>query len=186
MLSYTDLKSGVYVIVDGKPFEVTDAQFVRMQQRKPVMKTKLRSLLTGGVQERSFQPSDQLEEAELEKKDAVFIYAHRGEFWFSEPGNPKNRFMLKEELVGEKANYLKPNLGATVIKFEDKIIGVELPIKVEYKVVEAPPSARGNTAQGGSKSVTIESGAKVTTPLFVNTGDIIVVNTQTGDYVSRV
>ena len=185
MISYTDLKPGVRVIVDGQPYEVTDSQFVRMQQRKPVMKTKLRSLLTGSVQERAFQPSDRLEEAELEKEDAAFLYAHRGEFWFSEPENSKNRFMMKEDLVGSGAQYLKPSLVVVVIKFQGKIIGIELPIKVEYKVVEAPPSARGNTAQGGSKSITIESGAKVTTPLFVSEGDTIIVNTQTGEYVSR-
>lgn len=185
MLSYTDLKPGVFVIVDGEPYEVTDSQFVRMQQRKPVMKTKLRSILTGSVEVRAFQPSDRLEEAELEKEEAVFLYAHRGEFWFSEPGNPKNRFMIKEVLIGTRAGYLKPNINVTTIKFENKIIGVELPIKAEYKVTEAPPSERGNTAQGGSKSVTIESGAKVTTPLFVSEGDVIVVNTETGEYVSR-
>jgi len=185
MLSYTDLKPGVCVVVDGQPYQVTDSQFVRMQQRKPVMKTKLRSILTGSVQERAFQPSDKLEEAELEKEDAEFLYSRRGEFWFSEPENSKNRFMVKEDQVGRGAQYLKPNLNVVVIKFRNKIIGVELPIKAEYKVVEAPPSARGNTAQGGSKSVTIESGAKVTTPLFVSEGDTIIINTQTGEYVSR-
>lgn len=185
MLSYTDLKPGVYVVVDGQPFEVADSQFVRMQQRKPVMKTKLRNLLTGSVQERSFQPSDALEEAELKKEDAVFLYSHRGEFWFSQTENSKNRFVLKEDAVGTRAPYLKSNLNVVVIKFQEKLIGIELPIKVEYRVIEAPPSARGNTAQGGSKSVVVESGAKVTTPLFVNEGDIILVNTKTGEYVGR-
>ncbi len=186
MLSYTDLKSGVYIVVDSQPYLVVESEFVRMQQRKPVMKTKIKNLITGKTAERSFQPSDNIEEAELEKMKVIFIYESRGEYWFSELNNPKNRFLLKEEEIGELAKFLKPNLEITALKFKDKIINIELPIKVDYKVVEAPPAIKGDTAQGGTKTAVIETGVKITVPLFIQEEDIIRINTQTGEYAERV
>ncbi len=185
MLSYTDLKPGVFIVADGQPYLVVESEFSRMQQRKPIMKTKIKNLLSGKTQERSFQQSDEIEEAELEKIKSLFIYGSRGEFWFNEVGNPKNRFSLKSEEVGEPAKFLKPNLEVTALKFRDKIINVELPIKADCKVIESPPAIKGDTAQGGTKSATIETGAKITVPLFIQEGDIIRVNTQTGEYAER-
>jgi len=186
MLSYNELKPSVLIILDGQPFEVLESEFLRMQQRQPVMKTKLKNLISGKIIERSFQPSDQLEEAEIEKFQAKFLYSHRDELWFCEVNNPKNRFMLKSEVIGDRSKFLKPNLEISAVKFGDKIISVELPIKIGYKVVEAPPAIRGDTAQGGTKVVVLETGAKISGPLFINEGDIIRINTQTGKYVERI
>ncbi len=186
MLSYNELKPGVLIILDGQPFEVLESKFLRMQQRQPAMKTKLKNLISGAVVEHSFQPGDELPEAEIEKFQAKFLYHHRGEFWFSESDNPKNRFMLKFEIITEMKKFLKPNSEITAIKFCDKIISIKLPIKVDYKVTEAPPAIRGDTAQAGTKTVVIETGAKISTPLFINEGDIIRVNTETGEYVERI
>ncbi|MEE8131861.1 MAG: elongation factor P [Candidatus Paceibacterota bacterium] len=186
MLSYTDLKSGVYIVADKQPYLVVESEFVRMQQRKPVMKTKIKNLISGKTIERSFQPSDNIEEAELEKMKAQFIYESKGEYWFHEVDNPKDRFSLKSEEIGELDKFLKPNLEITALKFRDNIINIELPIKVDYKVVEAPPAIRGDTAQGGTKTATIETGAKITVPLFIQEEDIIRINTQTGEYAERV
>lgn len=200
MLSYNELKPGILFIVDGQPYEVLESQFLRMQQRQPVMKTKLKNLISGKIVERSFQPSDSLEEAEIERLQAKFLYSHRDEFWFCESSNPppqrgearsmklsgKNRFALKLEAIGDRAKFLKPNLEISAIKFRDKIISIELPIKVDYKVIEAPPAIRGDTAQGGTKVVVLETGAKISAPLFINEGDIIRINTQTEEYVERI
>jgi elongation factor P len=186
MLSYNELKPGVFIVLNGQPFIVLESQFLRMQMRKPVMKAKLKNLFSGSIVERSFQQTDELEQADLERMKAKFLYSNRGEFWFCEADNQKNRFMIKEEIVGDLKKFLKPNLEAEAFKFNGKIISIELPIKSDYKVVEAPPAIRGDTAQGGTKVVTIETGAKVNVPLFINEGDIIKVNTQTGDYVERV
>ncbi len=185
MLSYNELKPGVLFILDGQPFEVLASEFLRMQQRKPVMKTKIKNLISGAVVERAFQPSDQLEEAEIERSQVKFLYSHRDEFWFCEASNPKNRFVVKAEIISGVSQFLKPNLEITAMKFGDKIISIDLPIKVDYKVIEAPPAIRGDTAQGGTKVVVIETGAKVSAPLFINEGDIIKVNTQTATYVER-
>lgn len=185
-LAYTDLNKGTLFIVDGAPYEVLEMHFLRMQQRKAVVQTKIRNLITGKILDRNYQASDSFEEAEIEKKNAMFIYATRGEYWFHEEGNPKARFSLAEELIGEGAPFLKPNTKVITTIFQGKVIKVELPIKMDFKVIESPPGIKGNTAQGGTKSVTLEGGAKVNAPLFINEGDVIRINTTTGEYVERV
>lgn len=186
MLSYNDLKPGIFIVLNGQPFLVLEANFLRMQMRKPVMKAKIKNLFSGSVVERSFQQTDEIEEADIEKIQAKFLYSSRGEFWFCAANNPKDRFSLGSDMVGDMGKFLKPNMEISGVKLSGKIISIELPIKSDYKVVEAPPAIRGDTAQGGTKSVTIETGAKVNVPLFINEGDIIKVNTGTGDYVERV
>lgn len=171
--------------MDGAPYEVLEAHFLRMQQRKAVVQTRIRNLITGKLLDRNFQPSDSFEEAEIERKSAIFIYESKKQYWFHEEGNSKNRFMIDAELLGDRGQFLKPNLKVATIVFNDKVIKVELPIKMDFKVIEAPPSTKGNTAQGGTKTVTIEGGAKVNAPLFINEGDMIRINTESGDYVER-
>lgn len=186
MLSYTDLTKGVLFIISGEPYEVLESNFLRMQQRKAVVQTKIRNLITGKVLDRNFQPSDQFEEAEIEKKSAIFIYNSRGEYWFHQEGDPSRRFLLSAEILGDSAQFLKPKTKVTTVVFKDRTIKVSLPIKMDFEVIEAPPAIKGNTAQGGTKVVTLEGGAKVSAPLFVNAGDILRINTETGQYVERV
>lgn len=185
-LAYTDLTKGVLFIMDGAPFEVLETHFLRMQQRKAVVQTKIRNLITGKILDRNFQASDFFEEAEIERKNAIFIYESKGQYWFHDEGNPKNRFELSVDLLGEQGKFLKPNTKVTTMVFDEKVIKVDIPIKMEFKVIEAPPAIRGNTSQGGTKTVVVEGGAKVNVPLFVNEGETIRVNTQTGEYVERV
>jgi len=187
MLSYTDLKKGVLFVLDGDPYEVLEANFVRMQQRKAVAQTRIRNLATGKILDRTWQASDNFEEAEVDRKHAVFIYETKGEYWFHEEGNPKARFSLTAELLGEQqAKFLKPNTPVDTWTFNERVIKVAMPIKMEYRVIEAPPSNKGNTAQGGNKAVTIEGGAKINVPLFIEQDEMIRVNTTTGEYVERV
>lgn len=186
MLAYTELKKGTVFIYEKDPYEVIESNFLRMQQRKAVVQTKIRNLITGKILDRNWQASDSFEEAEVEKKNAIFIYESRGEYWFHEEGNPKSRFALSAEIIGSPAQFLKPNTKITSVVFNGKVIKVQIPIKMEFKVVEAPPAIRGNTAQGGTKVVTLEGGVKVNAPLFVDTDDIIRINTETGEYVERV
>jgi elongation factor P len=186
MLAYTDLAKGVLFIFEGAPYEVLETHFLRMQQRKAVVQTKIRNLMTGKILDRNFQASDSFEEVEIEKRHAMFIYEAKGRYWFHEEGNVKARFELDAELVGDQGQFLKPNTRVMTVVYDDKVIRVEIPIKMEFKVIEAPPAIRGNTAQGGTKQVTLEGGAKVNVPLFVNEGDEIRINTTTGEYVERV
>ena len=181
-----DLRIGTFFIIEGQPFEVLFSQHLKMQQRRPVMQTKIKNLLTGKVVERNFQQSDYFEEADIQKKEVKFLYFHRGEFWFSEKDDSSKRFQLSEEIIGESAQFLKPNTIIISLLFNAQIINIELPVKMDFRVIEAPPSTRGNTAQGGTKQVKIETNAMIDAPLFINEGDIIRVNTQTGEYAERV
>lgn len=171
--------------MDNEPYLVLEYNFLRMQQRKPTVQTKLKNLITGKIVAKSFQGSDLFEEAEIGKQPIMFLYSSRDEFWFCETGNPKNRFQLKKETVADQAKFLKPNTEVIAYKFGDKIINLELSVKMDYKVVEAPPSHKGNTTTGGSKNVTLENGLQIQVPMFINEGDVIRLNTSTGEYVER-
>ncbi|MBI4709255.1 MAG: elongation factor P [Candidatus Portnoybacteria bacterium] len=186
MLSYSDLKPGTVFILDGSPYEVLEFNFLRMQQRKPVAQTKIKNLISGKVISRNFQPNETFQEAEIIYKNVKFLYNHRDKFVFTEISDPSKRFELEEEQIGETKKFLKQNSEIEMIEFEGKIINISLPIKMEFKVIEAPPSIKGNTAQGGTKVVKIETGATINAPLFIEEGDIIRINTQTGDYFERV
>lgn len=158
---------------------------MRMQQRKAVMQTKIKNLINGKIIDRNWQASDEFEEAEVERMNAVFIYSSRGEYWFYKEGDQKNRFSLTDEQLGQSGKFLKPNTVVATTVFDGKVIGVKLPVKMDFVVTEAPPSIKGNTAQGGNKVVEIEGGAKIAVPLFINTGDVIRINTESGEYVER-
>ena len=185
MLEYNEITVGKFIIFNGEPWEVLDAHVFRKQQRKPVNATKLKNLISGRVTENSFHVSEKVHEADLENRDIKFIYEQKGEYWFNEAKDASKRFSLKAEQMGNGAKFLKKDIMAKALIFEDKIIGVKLPIKMDLKVTEAPPSIKGNTASGGSKVVIVETGASVNTPFFVNEGDIIKINTETGEYVER-
>lgn len=186
MLEYNEITVGKFIIFDKEPWEVIGSHVFRKQQRKPVNATKLRNLITGRITEYSFHVSEKAEEAEIESKEIKFIYLAKGEYWFHEINDQSKRFSLKEEQIGLPGKFLKKDTIAKAMVFDDRIIGVKLPIKIELKVVEAPPSTRGNTAQGGNKVIKLETGATVNAPLFINEGDTIRVNTETGEYVERV
>ena len=186
MLTSGDLGKGVRILIDGEPYEVLDSNPMKKAQRRVVMQTKLKSLLTGNALERNFHQGDVFEEAEMSKLEAKFLYAHRGRYFFCEVENPSKRFDLGEEILGTQANFLKPNEFVDAIIFNEKIVSISLPIKTRLKVTEAPPGVKGDSAQGGSKIVTLETGAQVSVPLFVEEGDMIEVNTETGEYTRRV
>ncbi len=185
-LSYTDLTVGTIFIKDGTPYEVLSSAFVRMQQRKPVMQLKMKNLISGKVVEYSAHQNEEFEDAEIEKMPVIFIYQNRGEYWFHDKGNPKNRFQLPLEILGQSAQFLKPNIEMLAYRFNGKVINIELPVKIDLKVVEAPPAVKGNTAQGGTKTVTLETGAKINVPLLIEEGDTVKINTQTGEYIERI
>lgn len=186
MLSYNELEKGVIFLYEGQPHLVLHAEFLRMQQRKPVRKTELKSLITGKIIQRNFQMSESFEEVEIDKQQIKYLYNHRGEYWFCDAKDPKVRFSIPAEVVGKQADFVKQNTEVTAIKWGEKIITVEFPIKAELKVKEAPPGEKGNSASNTTKSATLETGAIIQVPMFVNTGDIIRVNTETGQYTERI
>lgn len=186
VLSYNEILPKKVIDYDNSPYEVLSSHIFRMQMRKPVNQTKLRHLISGRVLEISFHQNESVQEAEVESMDATYLYTNKGQSWFAEEGNAKNRFFFPEEVVHDKVQWLVPNTSVEVTTYEEKPITIKTPVKADLKVIEAPPNVKGDTATGGNKSVTLESGASVNVPLFINTGDIVRINTDTGDYVERV
>ena len=186
MLEYSEITERKYIILDNEPWEVIDSHVFRKQQRKPVNATKLRNLITGRVTERSFHVSEKVEEAEIGKKPVKYLYTNKGEYWFCEEKDPSKRFELEEAVIGPGAKFLKPNILLDAMLFDDKIIGLKLPIKMDLKVTEAHPTTKGNTAQGASKMVKLETGVEIQVPMFIKEGDVVRVNTETGLYADRV
>lgn len=182
----TDLKNGMAIVLDNMPYAVLSVKHLHMGRGGSSSFTRLRNLATGQILERNFKQADRIEEADIEKVKSIFLYSHRGEFWFVESNNPKNRFTLKNDILGDIVKFLKNNLEIIALKFNGKIINIELPVTADYKVSSAPPGIRGNTSQGGSKPVIIETGAQISAPLFISEGDIIRVNTESGEYTKRV
>ncbi len=186
MLHLSDIRPGATFLMDGDPYEVLEAQHVQLGRGGGILNTRIRNLRTGAALKRTFKGNDTVEETNVEKRATRFAYAHRGEYWFEDPANPKHRFKLTADQLGDSAQWLIPKLDVVALVFEDQVLAVDLPIKVDYRVADAPPGLRGNTAQGGTKTVTLETGAVIQVPLFIETDDVVRVNTRTGEYVERV
>lgn len=186
MLQYNEIKERKYIVLDGSPYEVISSNVSRKQANKPTNQTKLKSLLSGKVIEKNFHSSEKVEEAEIERKNIKYLYENRGQYWFCDENNPKNRFFLEENTVGNGIKFIKENSLVDAILFDEKVIGIKVPIKVELEVRQAPPAVKGNTATGASKVVELETGATVSVPIFIKEGDIIRVNTDKGEYTERV
>ncbi|OGI75946.1 hypothetical protein A3C67_01095 [Candidatus Nomurabacteria bacterium RIFCSPHIGHO2_02_FULL_42_19] len=201
MLPYNEIREKKIIIYDGEPCEVVESHVARTQQRKPQNQVKLKSLISGKTIAATFHVSESAEEADIDKKDVIFLYANRGEYWFCMPEDKSNRFKLDEILMGNSAKFLKQNSNVTALVWTDendeptdakamagkgKIIKISLPIKINFKVKEAPPVVRGDTSKGGNKVITLENGTTLNAPMFINEGDTISVNTENGEYVERV
>ncbi len=188
-LEYSEIRGGKIILHNDEPCEVIDSHVARTQQRKPQNQVKLKSLMTGKVFPATFHVSDKADEADIEKKEVKFLYHNKNEYWFCFPEEPANRFKLNEALLGSTTKFLKENGLVIALAWDDdgeeKIIGLKLPIKMEFKVKEAPPAVRGDTSKGGNKTITLENGATITAPMFINEGDIVRVNTETGEYYER-
>lgn len=185
MLEYNEILKGKVILYNDDPYEVLDAHVFRKQQRKPVNQTKLRNIITGKVTEQAFHVSEKAQEADLSTKGVKYLYSNKGERWFCAENNPADRFVLSDELIGTPAKFLKENSVVEALIFDEKIIGIKMPIKVDLKVTEAAAAVKGNTAQGGSKQITLETGATLFVPMFINEGDVIRINTELGEYVER-
>lgn len=186
VLSYNEILQKKIINYNGEPYEVISSHIFRMQKTKPQNATKLRHVVSGKVVEISFHQSDTVMEAEVERMQALYLYTARGESWFAEVGNPKNRFSLPEDAVHDKVQWLVPNTAVEVLTYEEKPLTLTIPIKVELRVEDAPPAVKGNTVSGGTKIAELATGARVDVPLFINTGDIVRINTDTGEYTERV
>lgn len=185
VLAYNEILKGCVIDYNNEPYEVLSAHIFRMQQRKPVNQTKLRQLVGGKVVEISFHQNETVTEADIGNMQAQYLYTNRGESWFAEAGNPKNRFSFPEEAIHDKVQWLAGNAAVEVLTYNDKPVTIKIPVKVDLEVKDAPPAVKGNTVSGGTKLATLSTGATVNVPLFINPGDVVRINTDTGEYTER-
>lgn len=184
MLSISDIKKGKKIVLNGKPFLVLADQHSKTGRAGAVLRTKLKNLRDGSIINKTFQGSERAGEASIETKKAQFLYREADTYYFMN-NETYEQFELPQEVVGEQSGYLKEGAEIDVYYFEGNPINIQLPIKMDFEVTEAPPGIKGNTADGGSKQVTLETGLQISTPLFVEKGDVVKVNTEKGEYVER-
>ena len=184
MLNINQVKVGKVIEENNEPYIITETHHHKMARGGAVLKTKLKNLITGNVLDKTFQGNDKAKEAETERKKADYLYKDENEAYFMNNENYE-QFSLGLDQLGEQVKYLKDGTEVTVLYFQSQAVSVELPIKMEFKVVSAPPGVKGNSAGNVNKTVEIETGTSISVPLFINEGDIIRVNTETGEYVER-
>lgn len=185
ILSIASLRPGTAITLDGTPYIITWSQFHKVAQGKGTMKTTLKNLVTGSTIQRTFSGNDRIAGADLSFKKAQYLYEEQDGYAFMDL-QTYDQFTIPKDLVCDNAKFLVENAEISIRYFEEKPIGVELPPKLDFKVTGTDPGVRGDSAQGGTKPATLETGAVIQVPLFVNIGDVVRVNTDTGQYVERV
>jgi len=185
-MEYNQILPKRTVIMDGDPYLVLSSNISKKDRQKASNSVKMKNLRTGGVVDRTFHQADVLQEAEIEKKEVLFLYANKGEYWFCEENDRSKRFSLTENVVGKLSIYVTENSTVEAILFDAEMMSVSTPIKVELKVTEASDAVKGNTSSSATKEVTLETGYLVQVPQFINQGDIIAINTESGLYSERI
>jgi len=184
MLNISDIKSGKNIVHEKAPYAVIFHEQSKTGRAGSVLRTKLKNLITGAVLDKTFQGADSVEEADIHKSKAQYLYREGDNFSFMD-NESYEQFTLPKEVLGASTDYLIEGTEIIVLNFNDIPINIELPAKVTLRVIEAPPGIKGNTVSTGGKVVTLETGLRVSAPLFVNEGDSIVVNTEKGEYSGR-
>lgn len=184
-MDLNDLKIGTIILWEGQPVQVIWSNRMRTAQRKPVMQTKMRNVITGKVYEYSFKFGESIEEADVVREKASFLYADdQGTHFMNQ--ETFETIDINKEVTQEQEKFLKEGFQVQILRFNDKPVSIELPIKVELKVTEAPPDTKGNSGGNVTKPVTLETGLTVNAPMFIKEGDVIRVDTRDGQYVERV
>lgn len=181
MLSINDLKKGTIIQIDDEPYEILETRHSKMGRAGAVLRTKIRNLITGNVLDKTYKGGDKFEEVSLEELRAQFLYKEGEDFYFMDQESYE-QFNLNEDQLGDKADYLAEEIIVKIKKYRGNPISVILPPEVKLKVISAPPGVKGNTADGGSKIVTLETGLKISVPLHIKEGDVLKIKTETGRY----
>ena len=184
MISTNDFRNGTTFELDGYAWQVVDFQHVKPGKGAAFVRVKMRNLQTGSTVERTFNAGEKMPKAHVERREVEFLYEDGGEYHVMDTENYEQTTLTKEQL-GNALNFLKENMMIQVLLFQGAIFSVEIPISVELAVTETDPGIKGDTAQGGTKSATVETGYIEKVPLFINVGDVLRIDTRTGDYIER-
>lgn len=181
---HTDLRKGVAIEIDSTPYQVIDASHIAMGRGGAVMRTKLKNLKSGAVVDRSFRASDKIQAADLSRVNMQYLYADENGYHFMDQ-NTYEQVQLGTDVVGDGGKYLVEGAKAIILQFDGKAIGVDIGNNVALKVTATEPGAKGDTATTALKPATLETGATVMVPLFINEGDLVKVDTRDGKYLER-
>ncbi|MCL5290658.1 MAG: elongation factor P [Eubacteriales bacterium] len=184
MISTNDLKTGLTVEIDGDVYQVIEFQHVKPGKGAAFVRSKIRNMRTGAVVEKTFNAGEKLPRARIERREMQYLYNDGKNYNFMDMES-YDQIQLTDEALGDAVKYLKENMNIEVLMFQGKHIGVEIPNFVELEVVETAPGIKGDTASGGSKPATLETGAQVQVPFFINVGDVLQIDTRTGNYIKR-
>ena len=185
MYDTSDLRKGLKILVDGNPYIVVQADFVKPGKGAAFTRTKMKNLLTGGVIERNIRSGEKLEPADIEEREMTFLYKEGDDFVFMDKKS-YDQVHVTKETVDETWRFLKDNLDCQVMFYNGRAIGVTAPNFVVLRVMKSDPGLRGDTASGASKPATLETGATINVPLFINEGELLKIDTRNGEYVERV
>src|SRR3989344_2429906 len=183
-MDISDLKLGTILMYNNQPVQVIWSNRMRTAQRKPVMQTKLKNVITGKVYEYSFKFGESIDEADVAREKASFLYADAEGTHFMNNETFETVDIAKDVTL-EQEKFLKESMEVSILRFNNKPVSIELPIKVELKVTEAPPDTKGNSVGNVTKPVTLETGLVVNAPMFIKEGDVLRVDTRSGEYVER-
>ena len=182
--STADFRKGLKIELEGEPYIITDFLHVKPGKGGAFVRTKLKSLVTGNVIDRTFRSGEKVQTPSLEEKTMQYLY-HEGDTYHFMDSDTYEQITLAGNLLGEDSNFLQENVEVKILFHNDQPIGVELPFFVELTIVQTEPGVKGDTASGGTKPATVETGAVIQVPLFLNEGDVIKVDTRTGAYIER-
>ena len=184
MISAGDIRNGVTFEMDGKVVQVIEFQHVKPGKGAAFVRTKLRDVINGGVTEQTFNPTDKFEGAYIERRDMEYLYTDGDLYYFMDPESFE-QLPLNAEKLGDNFKFVKENTVCKLVSYKGNVFSVEPPVFVTLEVTETEPGVRGDTATNVTKAATLETGAVVRVPIFVNTGDVIRIDTRVGEYVDR-
>ena len=185
MVSAGDFRNGLTIEYDGGVYQVIEFQHVKPGKGAAFVRTKLKNIKSSGVVEKSFRPTEKFENAHIERKDMQYLYSDSGMYNFMDT-ETFDQIALSEDQIGDSLKFVKENEMVKILSHNGEVFAIEPPLFVELEVTEAEPGIKGDTATGATKPSTVETGANVLVPLFVNQGDIIQIDTRTGEYMKRV
>lgn len=184
MISTNDFKTGVTIELDGDPWQVLDFQHVKPGKGSPFVRAKMKNLRNGNVREDTFRAGEKVPRAHIETKEMQYLYANGDEYTFMDM-NTYDQITLSRNQIEYELKFLKENMTVYIIEYKGEMLGIQLPNTVVLEVVETEPGIRGDTATGGSKPAKLETGHVVSVPFFINVGDKLIIDTRSGEYVSR-
>ena len=185
MISAGDFKNGVTVEIDGNIYQILEFQHVKPGKGAAFVRTKLKNIISGGVVEKTFRPTEKFPKAHIDRKDMQYLYRDGDLFNFMDV-ETYDQIALNEDVVGDSLKFVKENENVKLSSYQGSVFAIEPPLNVELEITETEPGFKGDTAQGATKPATVETGAIVMVPLFVEQGDVLKIDTRSGEYLSRV